>query len=120
MPDFNRLRRKLRPIVLQPPRSHLLRLALGNAHDDVAVPRPRMITVVLARPRRMIWMRVIPADNVKSLLARSLFRFNHVLRSHRKTVSRRIVAPVDHREKRANFARLIFSKQRPTAFMWIR
>src|SRR5262249_28725915 len=64
-----------------------------------------------------IRMRVIPADHVQSLLARRLLRINHVLRRHRKAIARRIVTAIDHREKSANFAWLVFAKQCAAAFM---
>ena len=39
-------------IVVQAPRCGIARLALLNAHDNVAVPRPRVLAVEFARPRR--------------------------------------------------------------------
>src|SRR5258708_32624160 len=93
-----------------------------------------MIAVILARPRRMVGMRMIPADHFKALLACCLFRRANVLGGHRETVARRIVSPVDERKKLHDLPRgrertlstialknsaRIASKQRATAFMRI-
>src|SRR2546430_10279548 len=91
-------RRNLLPVVVQPPRSHVLWLALRHADDDVAVPRPGVIAIVLARTRRMIRVRVIPANNIQPLLPCGLFRIEYVLRRDGKAVPRRIIATIDKRE----------------------
>src|SRR5579859_7152757 len=78
--DLNCFGRKLLAIVIQPPRSHILRLTFGDADDDVAVPRPCVLAIVFARARRMIRMRVIPPNDIQALLARHFFRFDDVRR----------------------------------------
>src|SRR6266852_175798 len=102
--NFDSFGRKLLPIVIQSPRRHLLRRAGLHADDDVAVPRPCVIPIELARPRRMVRMRMIPANNVHTALARGFFRSHDVFGSDRKTVTRRIVPPVDQRIQRQNLA----------------
>src|SRR5260370_42322596 len=94
IPHSNLLASILRAVVAQSPRSHLLRLALGYAHDDVAVPRPSVLAVILAGSRRMIRMRMIPANHIQPLLARGLLRIPYILRVPRKAISRRIFAAV--------------------------
>src|SRR5260370_2235017 len=93
-----------------------------------------MIAVILARPRRMVGMRLIPGEHFKALLAWCLFRRANALGGHRKTVARRIVSPVDERKKLHDLPRgrertlspialkdsaRIASKQRAAAFMRI-
>src|SRR5690348_9341475 len=73
-----------RAVVIQAPRSHLLRVALGYADNDIAVPRPSVLAVILAGSCRMIRMRVIPAHYIQSLLARGLLRMPYIFRGHRK------------------------------------
>src|SRR5205814_6569246 len=51
-----------RSIVLEKPDRHLVRRSVGHGDDDVGEGRPRMIQVVLRRPRRMIRVRVIEAE----------------------------------------------------------
>src|SRR5882762_4191553 len=48
----------MRTVVRQPPRKHFPRLASGHGNDHVAVPRPRMLAIEFAGPRRMIGMRM--------------------------------------------------------------
>src|SRR5882762_4065828 len=52
-------------IVAQAPRRHVLRLAVGHANDHIAIPRPGMLAIILARLCRMVRMRMIPADYVQ-------------------------------------------------------
>src|SRR5260370_7608377 len=72
---------------------------------------------------------MIPADHFKALLTRRLFRCQDVFRSHRKSVARRIVSPIDERKKLQDLPRgrvlfrmalqdgaRIASKQRAAAF----
>src|SRR5882672_4759688 len=76
--NFDAFGRKLLPIIIQSPGCHLLRRPVLHAHDNVAVPRPGVISVKLAGPRRMIRMRMIPANDVQPMLARLFFRGQHV------------------------------------------
>src|SRR5260370_31390538 len=75
---------------------------------------------------------MIPADPFKALLTRRLFRCQDVFRSHRKSVARRIVSPIDERKKLQDLPRgrvlcrialqdgaRIASKQRAAAFVRI-
>src|SRR5882762_6492275 len=68
-------------IVTQTPRRHVLRLAVGHANDHVAIPRPGMFAIVLARLRRMVRMRMIPADHVQILFASRFLRIAYILRA---------------------------------------
>src|SRR5882762_3564217 len=120
--DFDFLRQVRQPIVIQPPGSHLRRLAAHHAHDDVAVPRPSVLAVKLAGPGRMIGMRMIPAHDLHALFSGHSFGVAHILRGHRKPVARRIVAPVHQRKQTQNFARrsillAVFAQQRAATFM---
>src|SRR6266850_7384992 len=100
--NFDAFGRKLLPVVIQSPGRHFLRCAVLHAHDDVAVPRPRVIAIELARPRRMVRMRMIPANDVQPMAARLFLRSHDIFGSHRKAVSRRIVSPIDQRIQRQN------------------
>src|SRR5882762_10513138 len=66
-------------IVAQAPRRHVLRLAVGHTNDHIAIPRPGMLAIVLAGLRRMIGMRMIPADYVQVLVASRFLRVAHIL-----------------------------------------
>src|SRR5882672_7387470 len=102
--NFDSFGRKLLPIIIQSPGRHFLRRAVLHAHDDVAVPRPRVIPIELARPRRVVRMRMIPAHDIHTTLARRFLRSHDVFGSDRKTITRRIVAPVEQRIQRQNLA----------------
>ena len=86
-------------IVVQAPRCGIARLALLNAYDDVAIPRPRVLTVVFARPRRRIGMRMIPPDQLEFLLSRRLFREADIVGGHLESVPRLIVPPIGQRQQ---------------------
>src|SRR5215831_5165538 len=109
------------------PRGHVLRGAILHADDDVAVPRPSMVLIILARARGMIRMRMIPADDLQTLRLRSLVGLEHIFSRHGKSIARRIVASVDQRKKRQDFAHgfwvrhiPIAAQQRATALVGIR
>src|SRR2546422_11001304 len=63
---------ELRPVVFQPPRFHVFGEALHHAGDDITVPRPGVLPVILAGSRRMIRVRVVPADHLQAALTRRL------------------------------------------------
>src|SRR5207302_6822767 len=132
MANLNSLRRKLLAVVIQTPGSHLLGRAVLHAHNDVAVPWPSMVAIIFAWPRRMVRMRMVPADHFEALIACRLFRSKNVLRSHRKSIARRIVPPIDQRKELQNLPRgrlqifpcittqdkpRLASEQRSTAFV---
>src|SRR4029077_17950549 len=100
----NVLLQKSRPVIFQTPGSHVPRHSGVDAEDDIAVPWPGMIAVVVAWSRRMVGMRMIPADHFQSLRPRGLFCVSHIVRSHGKTISRRIIAAIHERKKRKNLA----------------
>src|SRR6185437_2057023 len=110
------------PVVMQPPRRCISRLALLYAHDDVAVPRPGVLAIKLTRPRGRIGMGMIPPDQLDALLACGFFRQADVIRSYFEPVSRRIVPPVCERHQVEHLTRFvaIAAQQRPATFMWIR
>src|SRR5271170_1937707 len=99
--DARRMRRDLdafgvvpSPVVMQAPGRRIARLALLNAYDDVAVPRPCVVAVVFARARRRVRMRMIPSDQLEALLASRFFRQPDVVRSHLEAISRGVVPAV--------------------------
>ena len=53
----------------------------------------------------MIGVRVIPADYVDALFAGGFFGVADVFGCDREAIARRIVAAIDEREKREDFAR---------------
>src|SRR5215469_7560560 len=122
---FNSLYIIRRAVILQPPAPHIARLALLDAHNYIAVPRPRMIPVKLARHRRAIGVRMIPADQINLLLACGLLRHPHVVRRHLKPVPRRIVPSVLERHQINHFTRRagafpLAPQYRATAFIRVR
>ena len=64
-----------------------------------------MVLIELAGLGRVIGMRVIPADDVDAFFAGGFFGVADVVGGHRETVARRIVAAIDQRKKRGDFAR---------------
>jgi len=76
-----------------------------HADDDIAVPGPGVIAIVLARARGMIRMGMIPADDFESLGDRGFFGVANVFRGDRKTVAGRIVPAIDQGKKRKDFPR---------------
>src|SRR5947209_19614821 len=99
MANLDTFGRKGLAIVTQAPRSHILRRAMVHADDDVAIPRPGVILVILAGLRRMIRMRMIRPDDLQHLRLCVFVSVEHVFCCYRKTVTRRIVAPVDRWKK---------------------
>src|SRR2546426_8998848 len=63
---------ELRPVVLQPPRFHVFGEVLHHAGDDITVPRPGVLAVILTGSRRMIRVGVVPADHLQAALTRRL------------------------------------------------
>src|ERR1700747_2975472 len=53
-------------VVCEVPGGHFLGLAVGDTDDDVAVPGPSVLTVVLAGARGVIGMGVIPANQLQA------------------------------------------------------
>jgi hypothetical protein len=74
-----------RSIVFQKPHRHVARrraagalarqAVSGNGDDDVGKGRPGVVQVVLRRPRRMIRVRVIEAEQLGAELRRAPFGF---------------------------------------------
>src|ERR1700687_262962 len=123
-----------RTVIAQPPGRHFCRLTFGHAHNDVAVPRPSMLAVILAPPRRVIRMWMIPAHNVQFFLPRRFLSVAHVFGGDRKAVVRGIFAAVHQGEQRENFAEwqlhasrcgnpvragVVAAQQRPATFVRI-
>src|SRR5690242_4831545 len=116
-----RFRRKLAAIVAETPGSHVLRHALLNTDDHVAVPRPGVVAIVHARLRGVVGMRVIPADDVQSLLARFLICDDYIFRAYGKAIPRRVVAAIHKRKQRQHFASSgVPAEKRAAAFVRIR
>src|ERR1044072_678603 len=96
--NFDSFRRVSLPVVIQPPRSHFRRLAAHHADNHVAVPRPCGFAVKLTGPCRMIGMRMIPASDIQTMLAVGRYCTAAILGGNRKTVARRIIAPIYQRK----------------------
>src|ERR1700730_10039404 len=94
----NFLRLKFRAIILESPGGQILWISRFHAYDHVAVPRPGVLTVEFAGPRRVIGMRMIPSQQVQSTLGCSAFGSAKIFRRNRKAIARRIVSPVDQRK----------------------
>src|SRR5205807_6867845 len=80
---------ELRPVVFQPPRFHVFGEVLHHAGDDITVPRPGVLAVILAGSRRMIWVRVVPADHLQAALTRRLLSRAKIFRRNHEAVARR-------------------------------
>src|SRR3954447_21367715 len=94
-----------RSIVLEIPDRHVRRPTLRDGDDDVRKGRPRVIEVVLRRPRRMIRMRMVEADEVGAKLGGAALRVPIVRRPHEKTAARSLFGGVRQRERRADAPR---------------
>src|SRR5260370_26077185 len=82
----------IRAVIAQAPRSHLRRLAVSHADNHIAIPRPGMLAIILAGPRWMIRMRMIPAYDVQFLFPGGFLRIAHVFGGDRKAIVRGILA----------------------------
>src|SRR5260370_8310501 len=87
-----------RAVIAQAPRSPLRRLAVSHADNPIAIPRPGMLAIILAGPRWMIRMRMIPAYDVQFLFPGGFLRIAHVFGGDRKAIVRGILAAGHHRE----------------------
>ena len=77
-----------------------LRLAGLHADDDVAVPRPGVLAIELARAGRCIRVRMIPSDQVELLARCALFSASRTSSGvTSKPIARRIIAPVLQRHQ---------------------
>src|SRR6185295_16260854 len=123
-----------RTIVLQKPHGHvprrralagrivgaLARQAGGRAgdrDDDVRKRRPRVIEVVLRRPRRMIRMRVVEPEQLGAQLGGPPLGFAVVGRAHEKAAPRPLLRRIRERHDRGDLA--VTAEERPTAFVGI-
>src|SRR5579862_385123 len=106
-------------VVVQAPRRGVFGLALLNAHNNIAIPRPGVIPVVLARARRGVRVRMIPPDEVELLLAGGFFRQADIVGRDFEAVARRIVATVCQGQEVDHLAGIIAiaSEERPTALV---
>jgi hypothetical protein len=98
----NLFRLKSSAIVGELPGSHVTRLAGGHTYDHVAIPGPGMLAIVFAGLGRMIWMGMIPANQVQSLLFGSALGGAKIVGGNGKAIPRGIVAPIREGEKRAH------------------
>src|SRR6185436_2837939 len=88
-----------RSIVFQIPDGHRLVAAGRNGNDDVREGRPRVIQVVLRRPRGMVRMRVIEAKQLRAQLGRAPFGFAVVGRPDEKAAPRSLFRRVRQRQR---------------------
>src|SRR5438552_687610 len=77
-----------RAIVFQKPHSHVGSGAAHDRHDDVRKRRPRVIQVVLRRPRRMVGMRVIEPEQLPSELGGAPLCLAIIRGAHEKATAR--------------------------------
>src|SRR5712664_2193594 len=96
--DLNLLLRESRPILRKLPGAHFLRSAFFHAHDNIAVPRPRVLAIIFAGARWMVGVRMIPAHYLAPLFACGSLDIYDFFGDHRETVARRILAPIDERQ----------------------
>ena len=88
MLQFNFFALKIGAVVGEAPGSHVFRNFVGDADDNIAVPRPGMIAIVLAGTSRMVRMRMIPSDNFQAAGPRVFFGFQNVFAGDREAVLR--------------------------------
>src|SRR5688572_32901321 len=102
-------------IFLQEPNGHVAGAPAGNRDDDICERRPRVIEVELRRPRRMIRMRMIKAQQLAAELACACFREAIVGRPHQKPAPRSFLGRVRHRLRMRHHAAA--ADQRAAAFV---
>src|SRR5258708_12864543 len=86
------LRRIFLSVVIQSPRGHFRRRSAHHADDHVAVPRPGVLAVKRAGPRRMIGMRMIPAEDFQAPLTGRFFALPTPLPGTPQTLPRRLTS----------------------------
>src|SRR5712691_1751314 len=89
--DLNLLLGKSRSILRKLPGAHFLRSAFFHAHDNIAVPRPGVLAIILAGARWMVGVRMIPAHYLEPPLACGSLGNEDIVGGHRETVARRIL-----------------------------
>src|SRR6266581_968543 len=87
-------------VVLQIPHRHVCRGAGRHGHDHVRKCWPRVIQIVLRRPRRMIRMGMIEPQEVSAELAGALFRKPVIRRPHEKSAAGTLFGRVRQRHDR--------------------
>src|SRR5687768_4348915 len=102
-------------VVAKTPGRHVLGRAAANRDDDVREKRPRVIEIILRRPRRVIGMRVVEAQQLGAQLGRAPLRLAVILRPHEKTTPRPLLGRARQRERGRDDA--IAPVQRPAALV---
>src|SRR5204863_1437690 len=77
-----------RSIVFEEPPGHVGGRAAHDRYDDIRKRRPRVIEIVLGRPRRMVGMRVIEPDQLAAQLQCPPLGVAVVRRAHEKAAPR--------------------------------
>src|SRR6266571_3854259 len=86
-----------RTIVFQEPHGHVGGGAAHDRYDDIGKSRPRVIQIVLRRPRRMIRMRVVEPEQLPTEVGRAPLRLAIVRRADQKAAPRSFVGRVRER-----------------------
>src|SRR5207247_9061210 len=81
-------------VVFEPPHGNVARLAGGDRDNHVGKRRPRVVQIVLRRPRGMVGMRVIEPEKLATKLAPALFGQSIVRRPHQKSSARSLLGRV--------------------------
>src|SRR5438034_2232603 len=90
----------------------------GHGHDDVRKRRPRVIEIVLRRPRRMVRMRMIETQQVAAELARFLLGHAVIRWADHETAARSFFSGVWQRDRRCHAAAL--SNERAATLVRVR
>src|SRR5947207_14050866 len=104
-----------RTIVFQIPHGHVGSRAAHDRDNDIRERRPRMIQVVLRRPRRMIRVRMIKSQQLAPTLRRAPFRLAIVGRPHQKAPPRPFFSCIRQGKDRLHAA--IPADERAAAFV---
>jgi hypothetical protein len=108
---------ELRSVVAKAPGSQIAVATAFDRDDHVCKDRPRVIQIVLRRPCRMIWMRVVEAEKLHSLRGSPLLGLTIVRRANEKPAPRTLFGRV--RQGKRFEHDIPPTDQRPTAFVGV-
>src|SRR5437762_10109759 len=107
-----------RSIVLEIPHGHVRCPAVRDGDNHVRERRPRVIEIVLRRPRRVIRVRMVEPEELRAELRRAALRSSIIGVAHAESPARALVRDVRQRQSRHEPA--VASDERPAALVRIR
>src|SRR5688572_25069321 len=100
------------------PRGHVFGLSAANGNDDVREKRPRVVQIVLRRPRGMIGMRMVEPEEIRARFGRATLGLAVVPGTDEEASPRPLFSHVGQREGGSHHA--VPAVERATAFIRVR